>query len=162
MTRTRQVVGLVVWVAICLVAAGLGAWATTPEIDGWYRTLRKPEWNPPNAVFGPVWTTLYIMMAVAAWLVWRQQGFSAARRPLGLFALQLALNVAWSWIFFGSHQVGLAALEVVVLWLAIAATIVSFLRRSRPAGWLLVPYLAWVSFATVLNWTIWSLNPGGS
>jgi translocator protein len=161
MTRTRQVAGLLVWVAICLGAAGLGAWATTPEIDGWYRTLRKPEWNPPDAVFGPVWTTLYIMMAVAAWLVWRQQGLYAARRPLGLFALQLALNVAWSWIFFGSHQVGLAALEIVVLWMAIAATIISFLRRSRPAGWLLVPYLAWVSFATVLNWTIWSLNPGG-
>ncbi len=139
-------------------AGGLGAIATTPEIEGWYATLEKPSWNPPGYVFGPVWTTLYLMMAVAAWLVWRPAGFKTATLPLVLFAVQLVLNVAWSWIFFGLHQPGWAFVEIVFLWLAIVATIVAFLRCSRAAGWLLVPYLAWVSFASVLNYAIWQLN----
>jgi tryptophan-rich sensory protein len=155
--RTRWI-GLVVFIAICLGAAALGAIATTPEIDGWYRTIEKPSWNPPNWIFGPVWTTLYILMAIAAWLVWRPAGFAAASTPLTLFALQLALNIAWSWIFFGLHQPGWAFAEIVLLWLAIAATTAAFFRSSQVAGWLLTPYLAWVSFASVLNFTIWRLN----
>lgn len=105
-----------------------------------------------------MWTTLFVMMAVAAWLVRRRAGFKAAKLPRLLFAVQLALNVAWSWIFFGLHQPGWAFAEIVILWLAIAATVRSFFRQSSVAGWMMVPYLAWVSFVTVLNFAIWQLN----
>jgi tryptophan-rich sensory protein len=160
MTKRRQWIGLVLLVAVCLGAGGLGAMATTPEIECWYRTLTKPTWTPPDGIFGPVWTTLYILMAISAWLVWKPAGLSGATLPLALFALQLLLNVAWSWIFFGWHRPGWAAVEIVLLWLAIVATTVAFFRHSRIAGWLLVPYLAWVSFAAVLNFAIWRLNAG--
>ncbi len=158
MTTHTRWIGLAVFIAICLGAGGLGAMATTPEIEGWYTTITKPTWNPPNKVFGPVWTTLFILMAVAAWLVWKPAGFKAAAIPLTLFAIQLLLNVAWSWIFFGMHQPGWAFVEIVILWLAIVTTTVAFFRRSQIAGWLLVPYLAWVTFAAVLNFAIWRLN----
>ncbi|MBL8816573.1 MAG: tryptophan-rich sensory protein [Planctomyces sp.] len=151
-------VGLVLSVAVCIGAAGLGSAATTPEIGGWYQTIVKPTWNPPSWLFAPVWTTLFVMMGISAWLIWRPAGFMGAPRPLALFATQLALNVAWSWIFFGMHQIGWAFFEIVILWLAIAATMVAFFRHSKPAGWLLVPYLGWVSFASVLNFTLWQLN----
>ena len=131
---------------------------TTPEIEGWYRTLTKPAWNPPDSIFGPVWTTLYLMMAIAAWWIWKPTGFVGSARPLILFLTQLILNVAWSWVFFGLHEPGWAFIEIIVLWLAIVTTMVAFFRRSRVAGWLMVPYLAWVSFAGVLNFTIWRLN----
>jgi len=153
-------IGLVVFVMVCLAAGGLGAVATTPEIGGWYKTLGKPSWNPPDRVFGPVWTTLFVLMGIAAWLVWQRDGFKAAAKPLSLFAVQLVLNVAWSWIFFGLHQPGWAFVEIVILWLAILATTILFFRCSKIAGWLLVPYLAWVSFASVLNFTIWRMNMG--
>lgn len=158
MTLKRQWIGLAVWIALCLGAGGLGAVVTTPEINGWYRTIIKPTWNPPDSVFGPVWTTLYMMMAMAAWLVWKPAGLRAAAVPLTLFGIQLVLNSVWSWIFFGMHQPGWAFVEIVALWLALTVTMVAFFRRSRIAGWLLVPYLAWVSFASVLNFTIWRIN----
>ncbi|MEZ5951959.1 MAG: TspO/MBR family protein [Planctomycetaceae bacterium] len=139
---------------------GLGAIATTPEIEGWYKTIEKPSWNPPDYVFGPVWTTLFVMMAIAAWMVWKPEGFKAAAMPLTLFVVQLGLNVGWSWIFFGMHQPGWAFVEIVILWLAIMATTVAFFRHSKIGGWLMVPYLVWVSFASVLNFTIWRLNAG--
>ena len=120
--------------------------------------IAKPSWNPPDFIFGPVWTTLFVMMAVAGWLVWKPAGFKAAVAPLTLFGIQLLLNVAWSWIFFGAHQPGWAFAEIIILWLAIVATMVAFFRCSKIAGWLLVPYLAWVSFASVLNLAIWRLN----
>jgi translocator protein len=160
MNATKRWIGLVVFIAVCLGAGSLGAIATTPEIDGWYRTLAKPDWNPPDSVFGPVWTTLFILMGIAGWLVWKPAGFKAAAMPLTLFGVQLVLNVAWSWIFFGMHQPGWAFVEIVILWLAIVATTVAFFRSSQIAGWLMVPYLAWVSFAAVLNFTIWRLNAG--
>jgi tryptophan-rich sensory protein len=153
-------IGLAVFLVVCLGAGGLGAIATTPEIEGWYRTIAKPEWNPPDWIFGPVWTTLFILMAIAAWLVWKPAGFKAAATPLSLFAWQLLLNIAWSWIFFNLHQLGWAFVEIVVLWVTIVATTVAFFRFSTSAGWLLVPYLAWVSFAAVLNFTIWRMNAG--
>ena len=156
--KMRPVLGLVVFVALCLGAAALGAALTTPEIDGWYRTIRKPAWNPPDAVFGPVWTTLYVLMALAAWLIWRPRGVPGAALPLALFALQLTLNVAWSWIFFGLHRIGAALLEMGFLWVAIAVTTAAFRQRSRLAAWLMAPYLLWVSFAFALNFTIWRLN----
>ncbi len=151
-------IGLIVLLIVCLGAGGLGAIATTPEIEGWYKTLSKPPWNPPDDIFGPVWTTLYVLMAAAAWLVWKQVGFRGAAVQLTLFALQLVLNVGWSWIFFRMHQPGWATVEIVVLWLAIVANVIAFFRRSTTAGWLMMPYLAWVSFAVVLNYSIWQLN----
>jgi len=160
MTVGSRWMGLGVFVLLCLSIGGLGAVATKPEIQGWYTTIRKPSWNPPNAIFAPVWTTLYIMMAVAGWLVWRSEGFKAAVIPLSLFALQLGLNSAWSFLFFVWHQPGWAFAEIIILWLAIFATLWSFFRRSKAAGWLMVPYLSWVTFATVLNFAIWRLNAG--
>jgi len=153
-----QAIGLVVAIVICFAAAGLGAAATTPEIRGWYASIAKPTWNPPAWIFGPVWTLLFLMMAVAAWLVWRRAGFAGAKLPLAFFAIQLALNTLWSVLFFGFHNPGAAAVEIVLLWAAVLATLITFWRRSHWAGGLLVPYLAWVSFASVLNFTIWRLN----
>ena len=149
---------LVVFLVVCFAAAGIGGAVTTPKIGGWYATLVKPTWNPPNWIFGPVWSTLYFCMAVAAWLVWRQGGVEQARVPLVLFGGQLALNVLWSCIFFGLEMPGLAFVELLVLGGAIAVTTVAFWRWSMVAGILFVPYLAWVSFAAVLNFTIWRLN----
>ncbi len=132
---------------------------TRPSIPTWYETLNKPSWTPPNWVFGPVWTTLYILMGVAAWLVWRRGGFAAAALPLSLFLVQLALNAAWSGIFFSWHRPGLAFLEIVILWFAILATLVLFWREKPAAGWLLVPYWLWVGYAAALNGAIWRMNP---
>lgn len=143
------------WFALCFGAASLGALFMPGE---WYASLRKPSWNPPGWIFGPVWTALYAMMAVAAWLVWRRGGFAAQRRPLGWFLAQLALNAAWTPLFFGLHWPGVAFAEIVLLWLAIVATLAAFRRVSRTATLLLVPYLLWVTFATVLNFTLWRLN----
>ena len=150
--------GLVVFLAICFGAAGIGGAVTTPKIDAWYATLAKPSWNPPNWIFGPVWSALYFCMAVAAWLVWRQGGCAGAKLALTLFGVQLILNVLWSCLFFGLEKPGLALMEVLVLWAAIAATMVAFWQRSIVAGSLFVPYLAWVSFASLLNFMIWRLN----
>ena len=157
-TRAKQAIGLIVFIVVCLGAGGLGAIATTPEIDGWYKTITKPTWNPPDYVFGPVWTTLFITMAIAGWLVWKPAGVKAVMVPLSLFGIQLVLNVAWSWVFFGLHQPGWAVIEIIVLWAVILATTVTFFLSSKVAGWLMVPYLAWVSFASVLNVAIWRLN----
>lgn len=158
MITPRHAVGLAVAMLICFGAAGLGSLFTTPSIGGWYVTLRKPAWTPPNWVFGPVWSLLYLSMAIAAWLVWRRAGISGARLALVLFAIQLLFNVGWSAIFFSAHMPGVAFAEIILLWLMILATIVSFWPVSRAAGWLLLPYLLWVSFAAALNYSIWRLN----
>ena len=158
MKAGRRWLGLLGWIGLCLGAASLGAWATTPEIDGWYRTLAKPSWNPPNWVFGPVWTTLFLMMAISAWLIWKPGGFRAAWRPLSYFMIQLGLNVAWSWIFFFAHAPGWAFVEILFLWVAIGVTTVSFFQLQKIAGWLLLPYWAWVTFAALLNFVIWRMN----
>lgn len=158
MKAYQRWIGLVIILFVCLGAGGLGAFATTSEITGWYRTITKPSWNPPDWVFGPVWTTLYVLMAIAAWLVWKPNGFRAAATPLTLFGLQLGLNCAWSFIFFGMHEPGWAFGEILLMWLAIVATMVTFNSHSKLAVCLLSPYLAWVSFASVLNFTIWRLN----
>jgi tryptophan-rich sensory protein len=153
-----QWVVLGLFVLACLGAAAVGAAWTNLSVMTWYAELQKPTWNPPDWVFGPVWTCLYLAMAVAAWLVWRERGLVGGRLPLMLFALQLTLNAAWSALFFGWRSPGLAFAEVVLLWLAILATILAFGRTSRWAAALLVPYLAWVSFAAALNWTLWRMN----
>ena len=150
--------GLVIFLVVCFAAAGIGGAVTTPKIATWYAALAKPSWNPPNWIFGPVWSALYFCMAIAAWLVWRQKGFTDAKFPLTLFAVQLVLNVLWSCIFFGFEKPGFAFVEVLLLWTAIAATMATFWRLSMIAGVLFVPYLAWVTFASVLNFVVWRLN----
>ena len=142
---------------LCFLAAGLGSLFTMASLGSWYVGLAKPLWNPPSWLFGPVWTALYAMMAVAGWLVWRRRG-SQSRIALRWFAIQLALNVGWSAVFFGLQLPGLAFIEILVLWVAIAATLVTSSKVSRAAGILLAPYLLWVSFAAVLNFAIWRLN----
>lgn len=130
--------------------------ATRPSIEGWYQHLRKPIWTPPGWLFGPVWSVLYISMSVACWLVWKEN--PEAQLCFGLFWLQLLLNHAWSLLFFGLKRPRLAFLELVVLWLAIAGTTVAFAFQSLPAAKLMLPYLAWVSFAGALNYRIWRDN----
>ena len=156
MSRSKAVLGLCGWLATCFAAAFLGTMFMPGE---WYAGLRKPAWNPPAWVFGPVWSALYTMMAVAAWLVWKRGGFAAQRRPLALFLAQLVLNAAWTPLFFGMQRPDVAFAEIILLWLAIATTLLAFRTVSRAATWLLVPYLAWVSFAAVLNGALWRLNP---
>jgi tryptophan-rich sensory protein len=158
MTRIRQAIGLALSIAICAGAAGLGYILTAPSVNGWYATLAKPAWTPPNWIFGPVWSLLYLAMAVAAWLVWRRVGFPHASSALNLFAVQLVLNVCWSAIFFGAHRPGVAFAEILLLWLAILATMVAFRQLSRAAAWLMLPYLLWVAFAGAINFAIWRLN----
>jgi translocator protein len=143
---------LLLFLALPLLVGTLGA-VLGP--DAWYAALAKPSWSPPSWVFAPVWTTLYLMMGVAAWLVWRTQGGGTA---LVLWGVQLALNAAWTPLFFGLHRPDLAFAEIVTLWLFLLATVVACWRASATAGLLLIPYLAWVSFAAALNLAIWRLN----
>lgn len=153
----RPILALAGFIALTLAVSAIGARATLPEIPGWYAQLAKPSFTPPNWVFGPVWTTLYILMAIAAWLVWRTQA-PARTRALTIWGAQLVLNLAWSLLFFGAHRIGLALADVVLLMLAIAATILAFWPLSRVAALLLVPYLAWVGYASALTFAIWRLN----
>jgi translocator protein len=146
------------FLAASFAVAAIGGTFTSAAMPEWYMSLEKPAFNPPSWIFGPVWTALYIMMAVAAWLVWRSSGLKDASLALTLYAVQLGLNLAWSGIFFALRSPGWALVEIVALWAAILATMILFFRHSRMAGWLFAPYLLWVSFATVLNAAIWRLN----
>lgn len=147
------------FVALSQGAGIVGSLFTTPSIDGWYAELIRPELAPPNWVFAPVWTTLFFLMGVAAFLVWRKRrGHKEARIALGVFGFQLVLNTVWSIIFFGLLNPGAAFIEILFLWLAIAVTIGMFAKISKPAALLLLPYIAWVSFAAYLNYMIWVLN----
>jgi benzodiazapine receptor len=150
---------LVLMVILCFGAGAVGGLATATGLESWYATLNKPSWNPPGWLFGPVWSVLYLAMAVAAWLVYRKAGnLSAAATPLAIFGVQLLLNALWSFVFFYWQRPGWAFVEIVVLWVAILVTVIAFFPRSPLAGALLLPYLAWVSFAAGLNLTIWRLN----
>jgi len=157
-TSLREWPALLVSLVTCLGISGIGAWLTTESVRTWFPTLQRPPLAPPNWVFGPVWTVLYILMAVAAWLVWRRRHEVDVRRPLLLFSVQLALNLLWSALFFYLQNPAAALIEIVVLWALIATTLVAFWRVSRWAGLLLIPYLAWVTFATYLNFGFWVLN----
>jgi tryptophan-rich sensory protein len=150
------VLPLIGFLVLTLGVGAVSGIATAHSIDGWYATLAKPSFNPPNAIFGPVWTTLYVLMGIAAWRVWRLVGLNS-KEMLPFFA-QLALNFAWSFIFFEAHAIALALAEIVVLLALIVATTIAFWRIDRFAGLLFVPYIAWVSFATALNFAIWQLN----
>ena len=154
-TQRSTLIGLSIWIALCFGAAAIG---TQFPPGKWHAELAKPDWNPPNWVFGPVWTALYLMMAIAVWLVWHDRGWSGARLAITLFLFQLVLNACWSWLFFGMHRPDLALVDIALLWLAIAATIGQFWQISRIAAYLLLPYLLWVTFATALNFSIWRLN----
>ena len=154
-SKTRQLLALAGWLALCFSAAASAAFVST---GGWYAALNKPSWNPPNWLFGPVWTLLYVMMAIAAWLVWKQGGWPAQSRALTLFIAQWLLNALWTPLFFGAHRPDWALVEIIVFWLALAATLRAFYPVNKTAGLLLVPYLAWVSFASFLNLTILRLN----
>lgn len=159
MSLWKQMGGLIGWLALSFVVAALGGWGSM-NAPVFYRELMLPEWAPPTWVFGPVWTALYTMMAVAAWLVWREHGFQGvAKRALQINLVQLVLNTLWSWLFFAWYLGAISFVEIILLWVAIVATIVSYWRLNKAAALLLIPYLAWVSFAAVLSYTIWQLNP---
>jgi translocator protein len=157
--RTTDLLGLVLAVALCLAAGAIASVATADDVRTWYPTLAKPPFTPPSWLFAPVWTVLYVLMGVSLWLLWRTVAPGPARsRLLLLFALQLALNALWSIVFFAWRAPALALVEIVLLWLAIALLIRGLLPLHRQAALLLVPYLAWVSFATLLNAAIVVLN----
>ncbi len=151
----KGTVSLAIWLAASLAAG----WIGSQFVPGaWYESLVKPAWTPPNSVFAPVWTSLYIMMGIAAWLVWRRRMVARVTIPLSLFAVQLILNSVWSYVFFGLHRPGAAFFEILVLWAAILITLIRFWQIRTLAGILMLPYYVWVSFASVLNFQLWRLN----
>ncbi len=153
-----SLLGLAAWAALCLATAAIGAWLTSVGLHNWYPLIRRPTWTPPSRVFRPVWSALFLAMAVAAWLVWNRWDLPGAGLALLLFLVQLALNCAWSLLFFSLESPGAAMLESLLLWTAIAGTIAAFWRVSALAAALMVPYLAWVTFVAALNVSIWRLN----
>jgi translocator protein len=157
-TRTRSLLALAGFLALCLGVAAIGGRITATSVGIWYQGLATPAFNPPDWVFAPVWSALYVLMALAGWLVWRQAGFEKAWAAFAAFALQLALNLAWSFLFFGLHRVGAALVDAVLLLAAILLTTCRFWPFSRPAALLLVPYALWVAFAIALNAAIRILN----
>ena len=158
MSKTKQFLGLLGWLVLSFAASAIGAIASF-QAQSFYGQLVQPAWAPPPAVFGPVWTLLYTLMAIAAWRVWRIGGFRSHRLALSIFLVQLVFNAVWSWLFFAWHLGALAFADIVLLWVLIVATLLSFWRIRPLAGALLVPYLLWVSFAAALNYSLWQLNP---
>lgn len=157
-TNRQQFLGLIAWIAICFAAAAIGMLATisAPEF---YNGLARPSWAPASSVFGPVWTLLYILIAISAWLVWRKLTYAPDQRPLVFFIIQLILNAAWSWLFFYFHS-GLGSfINIVLLWIFAAITLHLFFKQSTTAGLLFIPYMLWITFAAALNFTVWQLNP---
>ena len=157
MALKNQFLVLFIFVVVCLGIGFAGSFATMPNIDGWYKDIVKPSFNPPDSVFGPVWTFLYVTMAIAAWLVWRKTG-ALMSVPMAVFILQLILNLAWSFLFFGLQNPLAGLIDIVFLWASIILTIVLFWKVLPIAGIILIPYLLWVTFATALNFSIWRLN----
>lgn len=145
-------------IALCVLLGSVGGLVTVNEIPTWYATLNKPSFNPPNWLFGPVWTTLYVLMGIGVYLIWKQPVSKERNKALQVFILQFILNFCWSFIFFGLHATGWALIEMIALLVLILLTILHFAKHSKLAAWLLVPYLAWVSFALLLNAAIWKLN----
>lgn len=158
-STTKQTLGLLGWLLLVFATAAIGGLASA-QAGAFYTGLVRPDWAPPGWLFGPVWSVLYALMGVSAWLVWRARGFTGARTALLLFMAQLGVNALWTWLFFVWHQGGLAFAEILLLWVMIVATIILFWRISKVAGGLLLPYLAWVTFAAALTHAIWQRNPG--
>lgn len=155
LSRKKQLVGLIGWLLLAYIAAAIGAVASINAAE-FYESLQQPAWAPPTWLFGPMWTTLYGLMGLAAWLAWREPG---AKPALRVFIIQLALNALWSWLFFVWQLGAIAFISVIVLWVLILITLVMFWRLNKVAGALLLPYLAWVSLASALTWSVWQLNP---
>jgi tryptophan-rich sensory protein len=158
LSTIRQIIGLAGWLLLSFAAAGVGAVASV-STGIFYQQLLRPEWAPPAWVFGPVWSVLYLLMGIAAWLVWRQRGFRESGMTLWLFIAQLTANALWSWLFFSWHNGAWAFYEILILWVLLLCTVAAFWRVRSLAGALLLPYLAWVTFAIVLCFAIWRLNP---
>ena len=158
-STARQAFGLIAWLLLCFAAAAVGGFASA-SAGTFYAELVRPSWAPPGWLFGPVWTVLYVLMGISAWLVWRVRGFAGAGTALSVFVAQLAANGLWTWIYFVWKKGGLAFAEILLLWVLIVVTIVLFWRVSRLSSVLLAPYLAWVSFASALTLSTWRLNPG--
>lgn len=155
----NSIIKLLSSVVICLAIGGISGYFTATEIPTWYSTLNKPSFNPPNWIFAPVWTTLYILMGISFWLIWKSNiGVDIKNKAILFFLVQLILNFFWSIIFFSFHQLGFALIEIMLMWLFILLSILTFYPISKTAAYLLIPYLCWVSFATVLNFAIWKLN----
>ena len=159
MALGKNMLGFAGWLGVTFAAA----WIGSRYMPGtWYASLVKPSWNPPNAIFGPVWTVLYALMGISAWLVWKKAGFNGAGAALILFVVQLVLNALWSYLFFGLHRPDMAFLDIIALWAAVLVVAALFWRVDRIAGGLMVPYVVWVTFASYLNYVLWRLNPGAS
>ena len=158
-SRQRQLPGLVAWILVSFTAASIGAFASITAAS-FYGQLDRPNWAPPGWLFAPVWSVLYVLMGFAAWLVWRSHGFRAGRTALVLFISQLAANALWTWLFFAWRQGAAAFVEILILWVLIVATVASFWRLNTLAGVLMLPYLAWVTFACALTLSVWRLNVG--
>jgi len=154
-----NIVKAIIAIAIPLMVGATSGFFTVTGVESWYQTIQKPSWNPPNWIFGPVWTTLYVMMGIALYLVWKEDTSEELKKiAIALFAVQLTLNFFWSFIFFNQQQPGWALVEIIAMWIFILMTIFAFAQVNKTAAWLLVPYISWVSFATILNYTIWQLN----
>ena len=159
MMKIKNILKLVYSIVICQLAGVIGSFFTFPSISTWYAALEKPSFNPPNWIFSPVWITLFILMGVSLYLVWIQGTKTKyAKMALALFGIQLSLNILWSIIFFGLKSPFFAFIEIVILWVAILLTILKFSKISKTAAYLLIPYILWVSFAAVLNFSIWVIN----
>lgn len=156
--KKSDLIKLITSIVLCVSLGAVGGLVTVNEIPTWYASLNKPSFNPPNWLFGPVWTTLYFLMGVSAYLIWKQPVSIARNQALQLFILQFLFNFCWSFIFFGLHATGWALIEMIALWILILMTILHFAKHSKLAAWLLVPYISWVSFALLLNAAIWRLN----
>ncbi len=154
-----NIVKAIIAIVIPLMVGATSGFFTVTGVESWYQTIQKPSWNPPNWIFGPVWTTLYVMMGIALFLVWKEDTSEELKKiAIALFAVQLTLNFFWSFIFFNQQQPGWALVEIIAMWFFILLTIFAFAQVNKTAAWLLVPYISWVSFATILNYTIWQLN----
>ncbi|GAA4455177.1 TspO/MBR family protein [Rurimicrobium arvi] len=157
-SQSSNFIKLLISIVLCEATGAVSALIGGPEPNDWFRQLAKPSWNPPSYVFGPVWIVLYLLMAISLWRIWIQPKTPQRQKAAGLFALQLFLNFWWSVIFFRFHQAGWAFVEICFLWIAIVATIFASAPLCRKAAWLMVPYISWVSFAAILNYTIFRLN----
>jgi benzodiazapine receptor len=157
--KLMEILKLIISILVCQLAGFVGSIFTTPSVPTWYATLKKPAFTPSNSIFGPVWTTLFILMGISMYLIWKK-GFQNrdVKIALFIFGAQLVLNILWSFLFFGLRCPSCAFVEIIILWIAILITILSFVKISQIAGVLLLPYIIWVSFAAVLNFSIWTLN----
>lgn len=159
-SNVKQMISLLIFIVVVFTGAGIAGSVSASAMGPWYNSLIKPDWTPPDSWFGPVWSALYFMIAIAGWLAWKHSSGSGRQKAMLIYGVQLGLNFAWSFIFFGTRAIGAAFAEILLLWLVIVLTILYFYKLSRTAAWLLVPYVLWVSFAAFLNFHFWKLNMG--